>query len=107
LRASKRYYSVQAFKHSFPHFQIYSQNSARPKIVDLSQSPQQGVEGQTHYDGYKVLDFIESLSLPFCEGNAVKYICRHSKKGGVKDIDKAIDYLQQIKRLRYPNDTNG
>lgn len=56
-----------------------------------------------HYDGYKVLEFIESASLPFLEGNVVKYVCRHSKKDGVKDINKAIDYLNQIKRLRYPN----
>ncbi len=61
-------------------------------------------EGQgnpSHYDGYKVLDFIESASLPFLEGNVVKYVCRHAKKNGAKDIDKAIDYLNQIKRLRY------
>jgi hypothetical protein len=62
-------------------------------------------ESNSHYSGYKVLDFIESLSLGFLEGNVVKYVCRHMKKGGAKDIDKAIDYLNQIKRLKY-NDPN-
>jgi hypothetical protein len=46
-------------------------------------------------------DFINKNKLLFAEGNAIKYICRHSKKGGVEDIDKAIHYLEMIKERDY------
>ena len=44
---------------------------------------------------------INKNKLLFAEGNAIKYICRHSQKGGVKDIDKAIHYLEMIKERDY------
>lgn len=33
-----------------------------------------------------------------CVGNAIKYIWRFSRKGGVEDIDKAIWYLERLKK---------
>jgi len=52
----------------------------------------------THYLYMEIqpADFINKNKLLFAEGNAIKYICRHSKKGGVEDIDKAIHYLEMI-----------
>jgi hypothetical protein len=75
----------------------------QPVSAVVDHVPPKAAKANPHYEGYKVLDFIESLSLGFLEGNVVKYVCRHGKKDGAKDIDKAIDYLQQIKRLRYAN----
>jgi hypothetical protein len=37
----------------------------------------------------------------FAEGNAIKYICRHSKKNKAEDIKKAIHYLEMILERDY------
>ena len=57
----------------------------------------------THYMYMEIqpAEFINKNKLLFAEGNAIKYICRHSKKGGVEDIDKAIHYLEMIKQRDY------
>ena len=51
-----------------------------------------------HYKSMKIqpAHFINENNLPFAEGNAIKYICRHKNKGKKKDIEKAIHYLQMI-----------
>ena len=46
-------------------------------------------------------EFINENKLLFAEGNAIKYICRHSLKGGIQDIDKAIHYLEMVKERDY------
>jgi len=58
----------------------------------------------THYMKMVIqpAEFINKNKLPFAEGNAIKYICRHSAKGGVEDINKAIHYLEMIKERDYP-----
>ena len=40
-----------------------------------------------HYRGMKIqpAEFINENNLPFAEGNAIKYICRHKKKGKEKE----------------------
>jgi len=45
--------------------------------------------------------FINENKLLFAEGNAIKYICRHSNKGGEEDIKKAIHYLEMILERDY------
>ena len=52
----------------------------------------------THYKNMKIqpAHFINENYLPFAEGNAIKYICRHKNKGKKKDIEKAIHYLEMI-----------
>ena len=56
-----------------------------------------------YYARYDVepISFIMRNNIPFAEGNAIKYILRHDMKGGAKDIDKAIRYLEMIKEVRY------
>jgi|TARA_B110000977_G_scaffold104722_1_gene136654 hypothetical protein len=58
----------------------------------------------THYMKMAIqpAEFINKNNLLFAEGNAIKYICRHSAKGGVEDINKAIHYLEMIKERDYP-----
>ena len=70
----------------------------------IYESLQEQVDGD-HYKNMKIqpAEFINENDLPFAEGNAIKYICRHKKKGKIKDINKAIHYLQMIKERDYPN----
>ena len=57
----------------------------------------------SHYQNFtsQPAEFVNKNKLLFAEGNAIKYICRHSTKGGVEDIDKAIHYLEMIKERDY------
>ncbi len=59
--------------------------------------------GGEHYKNMTIQpsEFIYRNDLNWLEGNAIKYICRHAKKGGVQDIDKAIHYLQLLKEWQY------
>ena len=60
------------------------------------------VEG-SHYMYMEIqpAQFINKNKILFAEGNAIKYICRHSEKGGLQDIDKAIHYLEMVKERDY------
>lgn len=57
----------------------------------------------SHYKNYKIqpAKFINENKLLFAEGNAIKYICRHSSKGKEEDIKKAIHYLEMILERDY------
>ena len=60
----------------------------------------EAVDHPSHYNTGKieVIDFIEDQGFGFNDGNAIKYISRHMHKGtAVKDIEKAIWYLQRHK----------
>ena len=47
------------------------------------------------------IEYINRNGLSFMEGNVVKYVSRHAKKGGADDIKKAIHYLQLILENEY------
>ena len=60
--------------------------------------------GGNHYKDCKIqpIEYIVGNDLTFCEGNAVKYITRHRRKGeGAMDIQKAIHYLEMILETEY------
>ena len=59
--------------------------------------------GGDHYKKMAIqpAEFINKNKLLFAEGNAIKYICRHSEKGGIQDVDKAIHYLEMVKERDY------
>jgi len=54
--------------------------------------------GGDHYSKQAIqpIDFITANGLGFCEGNAIKYICRYKDKNGVEDLLKAIHYLEML-----------
>ena len=54
--------------------------------------------GGNHYQSMVMQpsEFINKNKLPFAEGSAIKYICRHTAKGKEQDIHKAIHYLEMI-----------
>jgi len=64
--------------------------------------------GGKHYRSFKIqpAEFINENKLLFAEGNAIKYICRHSVKGKAQDIKKAIHYLEMILERDYDADTS-
>jgi hypothetical protein len=45
--------------------------------------------------------FAEANNLSFLEGCIIKRICRHWRKGGIEDLDKAIDEIEKLKKHRY------
>ena len=59
--------------------------------------------GGNHYRNMVVQpsEFINKNRLPFAEGSAIKYICRHAAKGKEEDIKKAIHYLEMILERDY------
>ena len=59
--------------------------------------------GGKHYKNFRIqpAHFINENKLLFAEGNAIKYICRHSVKGKEEDIKKAIHYLEMILERDY------
>lgn len=54
--------------------------------------------GGTHYKSMKIqpVEFILANDLGFCEGNIIKYTCRHKQKGGVQDLKKVIHYAELL-----------
>jgi len=58
----------------------------------------------THYkaeSGNDVIKFAVDNQLDFLQGNVVKYVVRHKEKNGLEDINKAIEYLERIKKENY------
>ena len=62
--------------------------------------------GGDHYQSMTIQpsEFINKNNLPFAEGNAIKYLCRHKQKGQRKDLEKAIHYCQMAIDRDYPKD---
>lgn len=62
--------------------------------------------GGSHYKDFAIqpIEFITQNKLSFCEGNVVKYICRHSMKGGVEDLKKVIHYAKIEAKQTYGED---
>lgn len=57
------------------------------------------IDRPSHYvapNGMEALDFIESFSLGFHEGNILEYIVRWRKKDGVKDLYRARNLLERL-----------
>ncbi len=63
--------------------------------------------GGSHYKDMVIQpsQFINKNKLLFAEGNAIKYICRHTHKGGKEDLKKAIHYIEMIIERDYSDVT--
>ena len=57
--------------------------------------------GGSHYSDFKIQpwNIIDTYSLDYYEGNAIKYILR-SKDNRVEDLEKAIHYLEKCIELQ-------
>lgn len=60
--------------------------------------------GGDHYKTMRIqpVVFCQVNRLGFCEASAIKYICRHGKKGGRQDLAKAIHFLKILQDIEYP-----
>lgn len=60
--------------------------------------------GGGHYKEMPIqpAEFCQRNKLGFCESSVVKYVSRHSEKGGRQDIEKAIHFLEILLELEYP-----
>ena len=61
--------------------------------------------GGSHYSSMVIQPsvFINKNNLPFAEGNAIKYLCRHKQKRQKQDLEKAIHYCQMAIERDYPD----
>lgn len=59
--------------------------------------------GGSHYKDCAIqpIEYITANKMPFADGNVVKYITRHRKKGGAADVQKVIHYCKLILELEY------
>ena len=59
--------------------------------------------GGDHYKNMAIQpsDYIVKNKLGWYEGNIVKYITRHSIKGGKQDVEKVIHYAQLLIEEKY------
>jgi hypothetical protein len=62
------------------------------------------LDKQVDGDHYKSLpiqpiEFIHANNIPFCEANAIKYLCRWRNKNGLADLEKAKHYIELLIEL--------
>lgn len=53
----------------------------------------------SHYNGVSLQHWdyvIAALDGRYLEGNITKYVCRHRKKNGVQDLEKALHYMDKL-----------
>jgi hypothetical protein len=59
--------------------------------------------GGDHYKNFKIqpIVYCQVNKLGHCEGNVVKYISRHTTKGGLEDLYKAIHMIKVLMEIDY------
>ena len=59
--------------------------------------------GGDHYRKMRIqpIEYIQRNSIPWCEGNIIKYVSRHMNKNGIEDLKKAMHYLKVCAELEY------
>jgi hypothetical protein len=70
-----------------------------PTVSEPSQTsglPSSRQVGGSHYKDMAIQpsQFIIKNNIPWYEGNAIKYLCRHSRKNGIADLEKAKHYVE-------------
>ena len=59
--------------------------------------------GGDHYKTMAIqpVEFITKNRLGYCEGSAIKYLCRHRSKNGRQDLEKARHYIDLLIQQEY------
>ncbi len=54
-----------------------------------------------HYKTLKIqpVEYIHANSIPFLEGNVIKYVTRWKNKNGIADLEKAKHYIELLIEL--------
>jgi len=62
--------------------------------------------GGSHYATMPIQpsEFIYVNGLNWLQGNAIKYVCRHARKGGAEDLEKAKHYIDLLMEWEYNTD---
>ena len=62
--------------------------------------------GGNHYQNMAIQpsEFINKNNIPFAEGNAIKYLCRHKQKNQKQDLLKAKHYIDMAIDRDYPDE---
>lgn len=76
-------------------------NGAGCKSLGIAATDRQ--EGGGHYKGFAIqpVEFLTKNDIPWCEANAIKYLCRHRMKNGKEDVLKARHYIDLLLELEY------
>jgi len=74
-----------------------------PTVQALPPTPSARQVGGSHYKDMAIQpsEFIFKNNLNWLEGNIVKYTCRHAKKNGIQDLEKARHYLDLLIQWQY------
>lgn len=72
------------------------------KLAD-SKNPMDVQIGGSHYKDFKIqpVEFIHKNRLGFCEGSAIKYLCRWRNKNGIEDLKKARHFIDLLIQMEY------
>lgn len=75
-----------------------------PPETNHLHAPLNSQVGGDHYKTLAIqpIEFIYANNLNFLEGCVIKRICRHRRKNGREDIEKAIHELQILLNQEYP-----
>lgn len=62
--------------------------------------------GGSHYKDFPIqhAEFCQKNKLTWCESAAIKYLCRHKKKDGIKDLRKAKHFIEMLAEMEYPDE---
>ena len=72
------------------------------RIDDAPKAKDRQVGGDHYKDmAIQPSEFIVANNIGWYEGNAIKYICRHSRKNGKIDLDKAKHYIDLLIERTY------
>lgn len=106
-------YQVREVDYDFRTIKVNGNHSAfdwdkfrlevRPLITTTTLAIQ---HGGNHYKKLKIqpVEYIMANSIPYMEGNVIKYVSRWKDKGGIEDLKKAKHYLEILIENEQKND---
>src|SRR5690554_4495268 len=80
------------------NYSVQLHSNCRFVLVEESFSQEEDIQNPQRYNkgSIEVWDFIIDQNMGFLEGNVVKYLSRFKDKNGVKDLEKAREYLDKL-----------
>ena len=91
------------------NFTLLSNPPQRAACDCGAESPLAKQVGGSHYKNHAIqpIEFIHANKIPFCEGNAIKYLCRWREKGGIAVLEKAKHYIELLIELEQKHATDA
>lgn len=85
---------------------VHLKRASDYRVEVLDSRPLDKQEGGSHYKNFAIQPavFIQRNKLSWCEGNVVKYVCRHNFKNGKEDLLKAKHYIDLLLQMQYEDD---